>query len=220
MLTFVRDHGEWFAYTPKPWPDAYPARALFTRRESDPLSGCGWYDYIKADPFRPTSLKIVLTRADDAWIAQVVSRDPTTLFPQDGAKVVEFDDGETTPIEPWSLDGKVYDSENHTLNDPPPPEPQPSAPSTITRRQLLLALMGAGIITSEEALAAAKTGDVPTAIADMFNTLSEPERTAAYITWASMSVAERSNPLVAMLAASQDMDDEAVDAFFRTAASL
>lgn len=98
-----------------------------------------------------------------------------------------------------------------------PPAP---VPASITRRQLLLALKAAGIITPADAVAAAQTGAAPAAVAAMFDTLDEPHRTDAYITWASMSVAERDNPLVAMLAASQNMDTAAVDDFFRTAATF
>jgi len=103
---------------------------------------------------------------------------------------------------------------------PEKPETPISVPQAVTRRQLLLALMGAGIITGEEALASAKTGEAPAAVATVFDSLTEPDRTSAYITWASMLVAERANPLVVMLAASQGMDSAAVDDFFRTAAGL
>jgi len=99
-------------------------------------------------------------------------------------------------------------------------EEEVGVPSSITRRQLLLALMGAGLITSAEAIAAAQTGAVPAMISSVFDQLPEPDKTGAYITWASMSVAERNNPLVAMLATTQNMDEAAIDALFTTAATF
>lgn len=100
------------------------------------------------------------------------------------------------------------------------PAPPVVVPQQITRRQLLLALMSYNLITPSEALDAAQTGAAPAAIAAMFDVLSEPDRTAAYITWASMSVAERSNPLVAQLAAAQGMNEAAIDQFFIAASAL
>lgn len=91
---------------------------------------------------------------------------------------------------------------------------------TITRRQLILGLMQYEIITPAEAMGAAQNGLAPAAVAATFDALAEPARTAAYVTWASMSIAERNNPLVGMLAQSRGMTSAEVDQFFLAAAAL
>lgn len=93
-------------------------------------------------------------------------------------------------------------------------------PASITRRQLLIALAQMEIISGEEALAAAKTGAVPTAVQAVFDNMQPADKLAAEITWASMSVAERANPLVAALAQANGMTDAEIDDFFRLAASI
>lgn len=98
-------------------------------------------------------------------------------------------------------------------------QPNP-VPASVTRRQLLIALAQMEIITGEEALAAAKTGAVPTAVQAVFDNMQPADNLAAEITWASMSVAERSNPLVAALAQANGMTDAEIDDFFRLAASI
>lgn len=108
-----------------------------------------------------------------------------------------------------------------TFTAPPAPDPEPApVPASITRRQLLLALNRMGLITGEEALAAAKTGAVPAAVRAVFDNMQPADKLAAEITWASMSVAERSNPLVAALAQANGMTDAEIDDFFRLAASI
>lgn len=99
----------------------------------------------------------------------------------------------------------------------PPPAPPPVP--DITRRQLLLALVAAGLITGEEALAAATTGAVPAAIDAVFAALPEADALAARITWATMSVVERAHPLIAALIAAEVATPEQVDALFIDAAS-
>jgi hypothetical protein len=113
--------------------------------------------------------------------------------------------------EGWSWDGTAFAA--------PPPE-VPVVPATITRRQLLLALTAAGLITGEEALAAATTGAVPAQIDAVFADLPEAEALAARITWATMSVAERAHPLIlAMINAGLATPAE-VDALFVAGAAL
>lgn len=104
---------------------------------------------------------------------------------------------------------------------PPPPEPPPPpVPASITRRQMLLQLALAGMITGPEALAAAQTGAVPASVQAVFDQLGPSDKLGAEITWATMSEADRGHPLVAALAATQAMTDEQIDDFFRAAAQL
>jgi hypothetical protein len=90
----------------------------------------------------------------------------------------------------------------------------------ISRRQFLLALTQAGLITEAEALAAAQTGAVPAAIDGFFATLPSAQQTAARITWATMTQVERHHPLIQGVIDAQLATAEQVDALFSIAASL
>lgn len=93
-------------------------------------------------------------------------------------------------------------------------------PASVSRRQLLLALTQMGLITGDEALAAAQTGAVPAAVHGVFDNMQPSDKLDAQITWASMSVAERDHPLVAALASANEMSSDDIDDFFRLAGSL
>jgi len=128
---------------------------------------------------------------------------------------------------PWTLGDEIVAATDALLaakaarvaaNAPPPPAP--SIP-TVSRRQLLIQLKTAGLISAEEAVAAAQTGTVPAAVQAVFDTLpTQSDRDDAAITWAAMSMAERDNPLVSALAAANGMNAAAIDEFFLTAAAL
>lgn len=96
----------------------------------------------------------------------------------------------------------------------------PVVPQSISRRQFLLALLGAKFITPAEALAAVTDGAVPANLAKLLGGLSEPDALAVRITWASMTVAERDNPIIAMLVGSGLVTEAQVDALFVAGAEL
>jgi len=96
-------------------------------------------------------------------------------------------------------------------------DPLGPVPASVTRRQLLLELAASGLITPEEALAAATSGAVPARMEPVFATLPEEAALAARITWASMGEALLSDPLVAALAAAEGLDGAAVAGLFRRA---
>jgi hypothetical protein len=102
----------------------------------------------------------------------------------------------------------------------PPPPPAPTVPSLITRRQLLLALAAAGLITGPQALAAATIGAVPAPIDGIFAQLPAAEALAARITWASMTVVERQDPLLGALIAANLATPAQVDALFIAGAAM
>jgi len=106
-------------------------------------------------------------------------------------------------------------AEIEALCNPPPP-----VPDVISRRQLLIALAAAGLITEAEALAAAKTGEVPAAIDAVFAQLPSEQALAARITWATMTQVERMHPLVQAIINANIVTAEQVDTLFRTAAQL
>jgi hypothetical protein len=106
-------------------------------------------------------------------------------------------------------------AEIEALRNAPPP-----VPAAISRRQLLIALAQAKWITEAEALAAAKTGELPAAIDAVFGALPEDQALAARITWATMTQVERSHPLVQALIDAKLATAEQVDALFKAAAEL
>jgi hypothetical protein len=106
-------------------------------------------------------------------------------------------------------------AEIEALRNAPPPVPE-----TVSRRQLLIALAAAGLITEAEALAAARTGEVPTAIDAVFARLPPEQALAARITWATMTVVERDHPLVHAVIDARVATAEQVDALFQAAAKL
>jgi len=90
----------------------------------------------------------------------------------------------------------------------------PVVPASITRSELLLGLAGAGLITDEEALAAATTGVVPAAVDEVFDKLPAAQALAARIKWAAMVVAEREHPLIGALIDAGLATPAEVDALF------
>jgi hypothetical protein len=106
-------------------------------------------------------------------------------------------------------------AEIEAVRNAPPP-----VPSAISRRQFLIALMQAGLITDAEALAAAKTGEVPAAIDAVFARLPPEQALAARITWATMTAVERDHPLIQAVIDAKIATAEQADALFRQAAEL
>lgn len=112
-----------------------------------------------------------------------------------------------------------WDAEAGALVPHEPPPTPPVVPRVISRRQLLLQLAAAGLITAEEALAAATTGAVPATIDAVFAQLPPQDALGARITWATMSTVERSHDLVAALVAASVATEAEVDALFIAAAA-
>jgi hypothetical protein len=141
------------------------------------------------------------------------------------AKAVEMQDS-NTPTLVQSIDAVT----GEVIVRPATPEEEaavlavrnapPLVPGAISRRQLLIALVATGLITEVEALAAAKTGDVPAAIDTVFSKLPPEQTLAARITWATMTQVERDHPLVQAIIDAQIASAEQVDALFRAAAQL
>jgi hypothetical protein len=96
----------------------------------------------------------------------------------------------------------------------------PSAPAAVSRRQLLIALAQAKLITEAEAIAAAKMGEVPAVIDKVFAALPKDQALAAKITWATMTMVERNHPLIQAVIDTKLATPEQIDALFRAAATL
>jgi hypothetical protein len=95
-----------------------------------------------------------------------------------------------------------------------------AVPTSISRRQLILALWKLGFISAGEALAAANSSSIPAMIKTSFDALSEPDRTEAYITFASMSICNRHDPIVTGIASANSISDGQMDQWFIFASTL
>jgi hypothetical protein len=102
-----------------------------------------------------------------------------------------------------------------------PPHPaSPPVPARISFRQLLLAMLELGAITEAEAIAAAETRARPAALERVLAGLAPADRIAARITWATMTEAQRGNPLFAALVAAGETTPAQIDAVFARGATL
>jgi hypothetical protein len=100
------------------------------------------------------------------------------------------------------------------------PPPAPPAPIILTNRQLFAALALTGFITEAEALAAGRTGAIPTAIDDVFGELPEQDAFLARLTWATMREVTRDHPLITSMIGANLATAEQVDAIFTLGASI
>lgn len=128
------------------------------------------------------------------------------------------DDGAVIPPDPANSDYAAWIAGGSVSSAPP--TPPVVVPQSISRRQFLLALLGAGFITPAEALAAVTNGAVPVNLATLIAGLPEGDALAVRITWASMTVAERDNPIIAMLIGAGLATEAQVDELFRVGAGL
>jgi hypothetical protein len=84
---------------------------------------------------------------------------------------------------------------------------------TLDRGQFCLALAGADILPPAEAIDAAK-GNWPATFDAALASLSDAEKFAAQIEWATAQNVQRTHPLIAMLAAAANLSDAQVDTMF------
>lgn len=83
----------------------------------------------------------------------------------------------------------------------PPEAPAAEVPTAVTKRQARLALLGAGLLDTVEALIAQQPA-------------------AVRITWEDATEWRRDDPILIQIAAALGMDGPAIDALFTTAATL
>lgn len=106
----------------------------------------------------------------------------------------------------------------------PVPEPTPedirAAIPPLTRRQVFIALHRLGLISAAEAVAAAATGVLPSALEPAFANLSEPDQTDARVTFAAFQMAYRLDPMTAMIAAAAGMTEDQIDAIWTSFAGI
>lgn len=166
---------------------------------------------------------LILANSTIVAFADTVTASPTGYTTPDG--VFPFNAGvtgiATVATLPADFAPNLYEWDGSALvRLPDPPASPPPVPSSVTRRQLLLGLFAGGYITAQEAEAAAATGAVPAILAEVIDAMPEPQAVAARITWASMSVAERSDPMWGAIIAAELATSEQIDDLFRAAATL
>jgi hypothetical protein len=104
----------------------------------------------------------------------------------------------------------------------PPPMPEP-VPQIVTLRQLLFALRDLGWISQDEAMRAAKNGDLPDSFSTLLASLVAARQLTAgqaddaALSWAAMYSAERSAMVWQLFLAAGIATAEQVDAVFRYA---
>jgi hypothetical protein len=93
-------------------------------------------------------------------------------------------------------------------------------PAVISDRQFFQQLAVAQIITEAEALAAVRTGAIPSLLAAFIATLPQADRFAAEMVLSGATDFLRVHPLTDAIGASQGMTPAQVDAFFIAAAQI
>lgn len=94
-----------------------------------------------------------------------------------------------------------------------PGEPADVVPN-ISPRQLMIGLAEEGLITEEEAIAYAENRAEPAQVTQLINSLPEEQRFRARMTWKTMIMVERANPLVDGLATIAGKTSEEVNELF------
>ena len=102
----------------------------------------------------------------------------------------------------------------------PEPENLQAAIPPLTRRQVFIALHRMGLFSAEEAIAAAATGVVPSALEPTFAALPEPDQTDARVTFAAFQMAYRLDPMTAMIARAAGLSEDDIDAIWTGFASV
>ncbi|MGG5823514.1 hypothetical protein [Falsiroseomonas sp. HW251] len=96
----------------------------------------------------------------------------------------------------------------------PPPLP---VPASVRLLPFLREAAQRGLITAEDALAAARTGTVPAGFEPFLAKLPADQAFEARLAWAAMVDVERANPLLAVVAAQSGIADATLDELFRAA---
>lgn len=146
----------------------------------------------------------------------------TALYQYQGCIVKRVADGVLiTSADPLNSDLMAYQAWAAIPGNVPDPDPAIVAPiPDITTRQFLIQAAAQGLITAEEAVAAAETNAIPATIQAVFESLPSEQQIAARITWAKMTIIGREEPLVVLAAAAFNLNGAQTDQFFRDAGAV
>lgn len=87
------------------------------------------------------------------------------------------------------------------------------AMASMTRSDFLLAAIRAGIIQPSDAGPAAR-GEIPPSLAPVFSSMPPEVQLEAVVRWGAATMIDRTNPVLAALAAAMAVTDEQLDALF------
>jgi hypothetical protein len=97
----------------------------------------------------------------------------------------------------------------------------PPVPQSVSRQQMMSALMLAGLITEAEWLACYQSGTLPALVQAAIDTLPDAaSKLVAKVKWVEFAEAHRTDAMVALLAAQAGLTEAQIDDLFRNAAAL
>lgn len=131
----------------------------------------------------------------------------------------EIYDWEFAPAVFDALTGEQVGQRERVNTIPPYVAPPAPVPATITNRQFFQQLAIMGLITQAEALAAVRVGELPAAFQTMISSLPSDQQFDAEMKL-SVTSFERSNELVAVFAAMQNMSSAQIDDIWKNGALL
>jgi hypothetical protein len=104
----------------------------------------------------------------------------------------------------------------------PPPSPVivPIVAGAISRRQFFQQLAAEGIVSQNDALAAVRTGALPTPLQTIVNGLPADQQFSAQMLLCGATEFQRSHPLTAAIGAAYGWTSEQIDTFFIAAVAL
>lgn len=108
--------------------------------------------------------------------------------------------------------GDTYTNGTFIKPEQPPLSVKPIL--SISKRQLLIALVNNNFISDQEAIDAATSGAIPLSMQGLIVSMADK------VTWAAMTVIERDHPLVQAFAQGANLDEETLIAFFNQASTL
>jgi hypothetical protein len=145
-------------------------------------------------------------------VNRVAIDDPTQWAPPTGCSIVQ----EATQV--YEIGG-TYINGIYTPLPPPPPLPPP-VPAAISDRQFFQQLAVQGVITPDDALAAVKTGELPTALRQLVSAMPPDKQFAATMMIAGATVFERYHPLTIAMGTAYGWTAAQIDVLWRVAAEL
>lgn len=136
--------------------------------------------------------------------------------------VIRDEDGACIPFDEGNRDYREYLKwleEGNTPNPPPPPPPPPIP--DISDRQFFQQAAVLNIITQEEALAAVKTGTIPTSLQAIVDAIPDAEQKfAVNMILSGATTFQRNHPLTNSIGTAMGLTEEEIDEFFRHAGLL
>jgi len=158
------------------------------------------------------------TEVTSDFTANIIAHPETRIEHEDGSVTYESTEQEITVLVPYE-NLYIWDDAQLALhgivktmvND---------VPRTISRRQFYQQLALTGTITTAEALAAMKTGDIPASIDQFLDQLTPEERFNAEMILTGANEFVRDHPLVAAIGDAEGLSDAQIDQFFMAAALL